>query len=57
MRTEKQITDDLWKLVSDLSNVNEYEFPYAIPKLQQAADRLLHEANDSEDQELKLEDV
>ena len=39
--TDEEFATELYSIVLELTQINEYEFPYRIPKLQKRADKLV----------------
>ena len=39
--TDEEFATELYSIVLDLTQINEYEFPYRIQKLQRRADKLV----------------
>jgi hypothetical protein len=38
--SQDEITKRLWSIVTELCSINEYEYPYRIPRLQKRADAI-----------------
>jgi len=38
MTDQEKITERLWAIINELTEINEYEYPYRIPMLQKKAD-------------------
>ena len=45
--TDEEFATELYSIVSELTQINEYEFPYRIPKLQKRADKLVKYISDA----------
>lgn len=41
MSEQPKLTDEIWAILLELSQTNDYEFPYRIPPLCQRADNVL----------------